>query len=248
MGRKRKKQCRRPKKGDSKLRPEAFNPALKERVPLRRSPVEPEPPPVAPPDPKPEALPEDADCFLQAMSDVQPLNGPRKTVTRAPDINMRPSHPAPDEDLEAMAHLSDLVSGAAHLDITFSDEYIEGCVHGVSRKLMQRLRRGKFPVQDHVDLHGLTKREAEERVREFLLQCHRTGLRCVLIVHGRGRNSENHIPVLKEHLPLWLTRGPARKIILAFSTARPYDGGSGAIYILLKSKKGGGSLRVGPVL
>jgi DNA-nicking Smr family endonuclease len=54
--------------------------------------------------------------------------------------------------------------------------------------------------------------------------------------------------VLKEHLPLWLTRGPAKKMILAFSTARPYDGGTGAIYILLKRKKDGSSLQVGPVM
>jgi DNA-nicking Smr family endonuclease len=58
-------------------------------------------------------------------------------------------------------------------------------------------------------------------------------------VHGRGLNSENHIPILKERLPVWLNRGPINKIVLAFSTARPYDGGAGAVYVLLKKFKAG---------
>nr|MBC8466503.1 Smr/MutS family protein [Deltaproteobacteria bacterium] len=135
-------------------------------------------------------------------------------------------------------HLSDLVSGTAEMDITFSDEYIEGSVKGFDRKLMQRLKDGLFPVQDYVDLHGLKKHEAESIIKDFLIRSHRIGLRCVLVVHGRGLNSENHIPVLKKRLPIWLSRGPVKKIILAFSTAKPYDGGTGAIYILLKRLRG----------
>ena len=63
------------------------------------------------------------------------------------------------------------------------------------------------------------------------------GLRCVLIVHGRGLNSPDSIPVLKERLPVWLNRGSARKIVLGFATARSYDGGTGAIYVLLRRRK-----------
>jgi DNA-nicking Smr family endonuclease len=181
---------------------------------------------------------EESRCFLQAMQGVTPLKAPSKKVTRAPDPTLRPAHPSMGEELEALAHLSDLVSGNAEMDITFSDEYIEGAVHGFSRKLMQSLKKGELPVQDHIDLHGLTKQEAKIRVREFLLHAYRQGLRCVLVVHGRGLNSENHIPVLKERLPIWLTSGPARKVVLAFSTARPYDGGTGAIYILLRKRRG----------
>jgi DNA-nicking Smr family endonuclease len=183
--------------------------------------------------------PDETRAFLEAMSDVEPLNGSGNIITREPNINIRPSHPAPDDELEAMAHLSDLVSGAAEMDITFSDEYMEGCVHGFDRKLMQKIKKGQFPVQDYVDLHGLTKHEAEIRIRDFLIQSHRLGLRCVLVVHGRGLNSQDNIPVLKERLPVWLNRGPAKKIVLAFSTARPYDGGTGAIYVLLRKRKGG---------
>ena len=190
--------------------------------------------------PEQDREPDEARYFLEAMSDVKPLPGSRKTVTRSPNPNMKPAHPVRDDDLEVMAHLSDLVSGVAEMDITFSDEYIEGSVHGFSRKLMRKLKKGQFPVQDYVDLHGLTKQDAEIRIRDFLLQSNRLGLRCVLVVHGRGLNSEDHIPVLKERLPLWLSRGPVKKTVLAFSTAMPYDGGTGAIYILLRKAKGGG--------
>ncbi len=189
--------------------------------------------------PQPKKQPDESRYFLEAMRDVKPLKGPRRKITPGPDINIWPSHPAPDDELEAMAHLSDLVSGAADLDITFSDEYIEGCVRGFDRKLMGRLKKGRFPIQDYVDLHGLTKEEAKARVQGFLRESYRLGLRCVLVVHGRGLNSENHIPILKERLPTWLSQGPIRKIVLAFSTAMPYDGGTGAIYILLKRGKAG---------
>ena len=182
--------------------------------------------------------PEGDDYFTEAMSGVTPLSQSNRIIAKAPDMETRPAHPPNSNDLEALAHLSDLVSGTAEMDITFSDEYIEGSVKGFDRKLMQRLKDGLFPVQDYVDLHGLKKQEAESVIRDFLLRSHQLGLRCVLVVHGRGLNSENHIPVLKKRLPIWLSRGPVKKIILAFSTAKPYDGGTGAIYILLKRARG----------
>lgn len=175
--------------------------------------------------------------FIEAMKDVEPLSSPGKTIARKPNLDMKPAHPAPDDELEAMAYLSDLVAGNAEMDITFSDEYIEGSVPGFDKKLMKKLRNGHFPVQDYIDLHGMTRELAKTRVREFLLASYNSGFRCVLIVHGRGLNSENHIPVLKERLPAWLSRGPVKKIVLAFSTARPYDGGTGAIYILLRKSR-----------
>jgi len=215
-----------------------FNPALQYLGDLkqkqRSAPEIPESP--SPPVSPPEI--DDMACFKEAMTDVTPLTGARQRIAKPPDRNARPVHPPNAGDLEVMAHLSDLVSGTAEMDITFSDEYTEGCVHGFDRKLMQKLKNGLFPIQDHVDLHGCTRHEAELKVTEFLLRSYRIGLRCVLVVHGRGLNSEDHIPVLKERLPLWLNRGPVKRIVLAFSTARPYDGGTGAIYVLLRRSRG----------
>ena len=239
MARRKKRKRHSQSKKRLKKEPEVFNKAFNGLVSLKKKGEKALNEPEKRIPPEPDREPDEARYFLEAMSNVKPLSGSRKTVTRTPNPNMRPAHPVRDGELETMMHLSDLVSGAAEMDITFSDEYIEGSVHGFSRKLMQKLKKGRFPVQDYADLHGLTKQDAEVRLRDFLLQSNRLGLRCVLVVHGRGLNSEDHIPVLKERLPLWLNRGPIKKIVLAFSTARPYDGGTGAIYILLRKAKGG---------
>ena len=174
--------------------------------------------------------------FQEEMSNVIPLPKDKEKIVKAPGANLRPTHPAPDDEREVMAHLRGLIKGDYELDISFSDEYMAGSVKGLDRKTMKRLKRGEFPVKDYVDLHGLTKPEAEARVKEFLVQSHKMGHRCVLIVHGRGLNSPDSFPVLKEGLPVWLNRGPVKKIVLAFSTARPYDGGTGAIYVLLRKR------------
>ncbi|MBN2126311.1 MAG: Smr/MutS family protein [Deltaproteobacteria bacterium] len=213
-----------------------FNPAFRDLPRRVKKGRETLPCPREEPDPPPVETPDDGEFFLEAMSDVDPLPGSRIKRHRRSGANLRPSHPAPDDVQEVMTHLYGLVKGAVDMDITFSDEYMEGAVKGFSRKLMKRLKRGEFPVQDYIDLHGLTREEARKEVGDFLIRSHRIGLRCVLIVHGRGLNSPASFPVLKEGLPLWLGQGPVRKIVLAFATARPYDGGTGAVYVLLKKR------------
>ena len=183
-----------------------------------------------------DVIPDDERYFNEAMSDVTPIQRDGRGKIPGHGKNIRPSHPAPDEEQEVMAHLQNLIKGSIEMDITFSDEYIEGAVSGVSRKIMKRLKKGEIPIGDHIDLHGLTKQKAEKEVRDFLVKSHRLGLRCVLIIHGRGLNSPDSFPVLKERLPVWLNRGPVRRIVLAFATARPYDGGTGAIYVLLRGR------------
>lgn len=140
-----------------------------------------------------------------------------------------------DEDAEALARLAELISGEGPFDIADTDEYIEGSAPGLDKRVLAALRRGEYAVQGHVDLHGLTKVDAKESVDRFLAQAGRDGKRCVLIVHGRGLNSKDHIPVLKEQLRVWLQRGRIGRSVLAFATARPHDGGAGALYVLLRS-------------
>lgn len=179
---------------------------------------------------------EDMAYFLEAMADVTPLMSGEKKVVPSRGTNIRPAHPPPDDESVVMNHLRDLIRGAIEMDITFSDEYMEGAVDGVSRKIIKRLKNGRIPVQDYIDLHGLTRQMAEDAVRDFLMASHKRGYRCVLIVHGRGLNSPAHLPVLKEMLPKWLSQGSVRKIVLAFATSRPYDGGTGATYVLLRRR------------
>src|SRR4030042_1901178 len=197
---------------------------------------------------KPEPVkkqPDDETSFRDAMSGVIPLSKDGRERIASQGKNVRPSHTPTDEEKEVMNHLRDLIEGSVEMDITFSDEYIEGSISGVARNVMKRLKKGEIPVQDYLDLHGLTQKDAETRVREFLIRSHGRGLQCVLIVHGRGLNSPDSIPVLKERLPVWMNRGPARKIVMAFASARPYDGGTGAIYVLIRRHRAQGSRRRG---
>jgi len=138
------------------------------------------------------------------------------------------------EDAEVLATLADLCGGVGSFDISDSDEYIEGVGPGIDRRLLRQLRNGDFALQGHVDLHGMTRDEAKQRVIKFVDESRRAGRRCVLIVHGRGLHSKDQIPVLKEAVRTWLERGPVARAVLAFATARPHDGGAGAVYVLLR--------------
>jgi DNA-nicking Smr family endonuclease len=193
----------------------------------------PAPAPIPPPAPAP--VEDDDQLFADEMSGVAPL---------APDPRGRLGAPAPaarpptarrrHEEAEAYAQLADLVDGNGPFDIADTDEYVEGLAPGIDKRLLKKLRRGDYALQGHVDLHGLSSDEAHAAVDRFLAGARAAGKRCVLIVHGRGLNSKEGIPVLKERLKVWLTRGRIARSVLAFATARPPDGGAGALYVLLR--------------
>lgn len=178
---------------------------------------------------------DDGTLFLKAVAGAKPLDATRRQRVEAPTPASEP-RPVPDPDAEALAELCDLVTGNAPFDISDSDEYVEGGVVGVDPQLLGRLRRGEFSFQAHIDLHGLTRDEARADVEAFVRSAYQSGKRCVLIIHGRGLNSKDNIPVLKSALSGWLTRGTLGHLVLAFTTARPCDGGAGALYVLLRRR------------
>jgi len=194
----------------------------------------PDPRPAAQPAPEPEPKPvpeDDRELFLRAIGDVQPL---RKGGERVAPLAAPRTPRIVDDDEEVLAELQELVAGRAPFDIADSDEFIEGCVQDLDRRILRRLRNGDYSIQATLDLHGLTQVEAKEALLRFVEKCRGEGKRCVLVIHGRGKNSENRIPVLKEGVQRWLTRGRLGKQVLAFCSARPKDGGVGAIYVLLR--------------
>ena len=199
------------------LRKEASAPAPKARPP---------PPPAPPPELS------DADLWAAAVADARPVVGRSKVVEPAAP------HPPPAEfwhpDLDAIRELEALVSGEAPFDIADSDEFIEGRVSGLDPGLVRKLRRGEFSVQAHLDLHGQSRVEAKGEVNRFLRRSREQGKRCVLLVHGRGLHSKDQVPVLKEALQSWLATARFGRHVLAFATARPQDGGAGAVYVLLR--------------
>ena len=184
----------------------------------------------APPPPRPE--PTDADLWAAAVAGARPVEERNKVVVQHPGRVQPPEfwHP----DLDALKELEALVSGEAPFDISDSDEYIEGRVSGLDPAMVRKLRRGEFSVQAHLDLHGRSRTEAKADVDAFLRRSREQGKRCVLLVHGRGLHSKDQVPVLKEALRSWLATARFGRHVLAFATARPQDGGAGAVYVLLR--------------
>lgn len=194
--------------------------------------------PVTEPEKTPEPVPEDDESlFNTAMADVEKIKWKYERVTAGSPKKEHDLQEYYSEDDGVLAHLSDLVAGRAQFDIVDTDEYLEGSIKGVHPMIVRKLRMGRFSVQAYLDLHGLTVREATEAVRDFIQESVGLGYRCVLLVHGRGLNSKDQIPVLKQKLNKILLTGPTKKHILAFTTARPVDGGAGASYVLLRAKK-----------
>ena len=103
---------------------------------------------------------------------------------------------------------------------------------GQSPDVLSKLRRGFWVVQAQIDLHGLISDEAREYVAEFLGSCKKRNIRCVRIVHGKGLGSRNREPVLKHKLRNWLMQ---KDEVIAYAQAKPEDGGSGAVIVLLKA-------------
>ncbi len=116
-----------------------------------------------------------------------------------------------------------------------TSEYVEELVRGFQRELFEALHAGRIAVSRVLNLHRFRVPEAEEALFTFIKESLFRGDRCVLIVHGRGRSSKGE-PVLKKTVHEWLRRGPFRKYILGFCSARQCDGGMGATYVLLSSR------------
>lgn len=192
------------------------------------------PPRSAPPRPAPERgrPADDASALAELMRDVSPLEAvpPLRERRVAP----RPMLEEMDEDALVMRRLDELVHGEVPFDFADTDEYIEAHVADLDRRVVKRLEDGEFAVQRHLDLHGLNREEARAAVAAFLRRSQQQGLRCVLIVHGRGKGSRDNVPVLKEKLRHWLTRGAMSRRVLAYASAQPFDGGTGAVYVLLR--------------
>ena len=139
------------------------------------------------------------------------------------------------DDVEALKKLTELVKYGTGFNVCDTPEYIEGTGYNVPSSVAKRLHRGDFSIQAYVDLHGLSVDAAKEVFEKFLDWAVTTGKRGVLIVHGRGLSSPSE-PILKNKVKEWLTRGPWRKWVVAYSSARKCDGGAGATYVLVRQR------------
>jgi DNA-nicking Smr family endonuclease len=174
--------------------------------------------------------PRDAD-FRDAVADVEPL---ARTERHAPAVPPPPPLPLQTRRDERAA-LAESLHGPVSIDDALdSGEELVYLREGLSRQVLRRLRRGHWVVQDSLDLHGMNRVAAAEAVAEFLRSSAARGIRCVRIVHGKGRGSMNREPVLKAMLRKWL---PRRDEVLGFCQAPAADGGGGALLVLLRAKR-----------
>jgi DNA-nicking Smr family endonuclease len=111
-----------------------------------------------------------------------------------------------------------------------TDEGLSFRRRGVGPDVLNRLRRGEWTIQAQVDLHGLRREEARERLSDFLREAARQGFRCVRVVHGKGLGSPGREPVLKGKVRAWLVQ---KSDVIAFTQARAAEGGAGALVVLL---------------
>ena len=176
---------------------------------------------------------EEARLFRELMAGVVPLAS--DAIHRSEPRPARPRVEEQDPDAEALALLENLVKEGQGFVVSHTPEYMEGVGYGVNPEIAKRLHHGEFSIQEHVDLHGLSVEEAHEAFEAFLKEALLTGKRAVLVVHGRGLSSRQG-PVLKTKIKEWLTSGPWRKWVIAFTSARTCDGGTGATYILLRQR------------
>lgn len=179
---------------------------------------------------------EDDKLFHAAMEGVVPMPRDEEAQSRA---SAPTKHPVPgfrmSEREDGVAELRDLVEKGNGFHIVDTPEYVEGTGYNVRPDIARRLHQGHFSIQAHLDLHGFGFPHALQALEKFFRWAVFSGKRGVLIIHGRGLSSPAE-PVLKSKVIAWLTRGPWRKWIIAYASARLCDGGAGATYVLLRAR------------
>ena len=173
--------------------------------------------------------PDDVAAFMAAVDGAEPLRVAERISFERPKPSARPRQRELDEaaaiaeSLYSPLDLDDLVA------IGEADSFLRS---GLPRTVLRDLRRGRWAIQRHTDLHGLNRHQAHDEVSLFLAEALAAGQRCVRIVHGRGYGSPGREGILRQLVKGWLAR---RRDVLAFCHAPSCDGGQGALWVLLKS-------------
>ncbi|QAZ40555.1 DNA mismatch repair protein MutS [Methylibium sp. Pch-M] len=169
------------------------------------------------------------DLFALSVGPVFPLKRAVRTPVPRPKPEPVPLQRQRDEQAVLREALSDEFDVESLLD---TDDALSYRRSGVGIDVVRKLRRGGWAIQAHLDLHGLRRDEARERLADFLREAGRQGLRCVRVVHGKGNGSPGRQAVLKTKVRTWLVQ---KTEVLAFTQARGSEGGAGALVVLLGS-------------
>jgi DNA-nicking Smr family endonuclease len=175
--------------------------------------------------PEPPSDDDDLHAFRRAVADVRPLPQKRRAPTTRPRPQARFARAEREDVLRESLVVPD---DPAALD---TGEHLSFRRPNVREDVLRKLKRGQFAVEAEIDLHGLGRHVAHVALRQFLNDCVLRGMRCVRVIHGKGLRSGPGGPVLKHVVNHWLRRF---ENVVAFASARPVDGGTGAVYVLLK--------------
>ena len=168
---------------------------------------------------------DDRELFLSAVQGARRLSGDRVAPHRR--------QPAPRARFaadDARAVLEESLTPTATELESHSGDALSFARPAVGTRTLRKLKRGKFSIQGEIDLHGFTVAESREILLTFIAEARELGLTCVRVIHGKGLGSGDRGPVIKPHVAAWLRRWDG---VLAFASARPVDGGTGAMYVLL---------------
>lgn len=167
------------------------------------------------------------ELFSTSVGRVAPLRRPAPAPSPRTPPSATPRQRQRDDAAVLVEAMSDTFDATTLLDVDADLSYRRP---GLGPDIVRKLRRGVWTLQGDLDLHGLRRDEARQRVDLFLRDAARAGLRCVRIVHGKGLGSPGREPVLKHKVKSWLAQ---RTEVLAFTHARAADGGHGALIVLL---------------
>jgi len=168
----------------------------------------------------------DIALFLEAIGDAKSL------TRRHVHLQKTPPKPKPRQYIrDESAVMDELLSDPSEIDLLDSGEHFSYTSAGVQKAVLRKLKNGKYAITAELDLHGYTQEQAREELVGFIKACRDHGRYCVRIIHGKGRRLTTSTPILKPSVNHWLRH---HKRVLAFCSAPQYDGGTGAVYVLLK--------------
>lgn len=176
---------------------------------------------------------EDSELFRREVGNVRPLRHDKITLRHAPSHERgKPVKPVSHRPwLEQQQALRDELSDDIDVGTLETSDDMLFVRSGMQHGLLRKLRRGQFNISGQLDLHGLTVPEARQALAGFLHASQTRGARCVTIIHGKGYGSHHKQPILKNKVNSWLQQHDE---VLAFCSAQPADGGTGAVYVLLR--------------
>jgi len=170
--------------------------------------------------------------FAELLKQVKPLRPKHANLTEEykPKLTPTPKETLKDEK-KVLQESLDVSLNTEHEDLQPGDS-LSFCRAGIQKNIFRKLKKGQFSIAAELDLHGMRVMEAQLALANFIQTCRERDLRCVRVIHGKGYRSNNQGPKIKPMVNKWLQQ---RDEILAFCSARPVDGGTGAVYVLLKA-------------